>query len=103
MKVHDAIIKSCLFVVLSTCCLQAHAQRSKEIEPNIIDINTLPTDLRFYKLKSLTTQNNFINSEDPMSRLGFVCKWEHKNDKRSKIPLRLRIGTLDYVNKLEGK
>ena len=35
--------------------------------------------------------------------LAFFCRLEVKMDRASKMPVRFRLGSVDYVNRLEGK
>ncbi len=35
------------------------------------------------------------------THFGFFCKQEAKRDKKSKVPVRMRLGTLDQVNRKE--
>lgn len=51
----------------------------------------------FYFTKNVVPPNYYS------SHLGFFCKQEIKRDKKSIIPIRFRLGSMDYCDKLEGK
>lgn len=43
------------------------------------------------------------NLGNPLAHWGFMCVGEYKLEQKTGIPLKLRLGSLEYVNKLEGK
>jgi hypothetical protein len=65
-------------------------------------IFALPTQARegiFWGRPDITTSG----SASYINHLGFFCRKELQLEKATSIPLRFRLGSLDYVNRLEGK
>jgi hypothetical protein len=67
-----------------TCYLPALLHKTNSFHPNAVPVGIL-------------TEGFYIN------HLGFFCRQELKFEKETYLPLRLRLGSLDYVNRMEGK
>ncbi len=58
------------------------------------------------KLKRDSLQNlpvRLLPQDFYSNNLSFFCKKELQVEKLTKVPFRIRLGSLDYVNTLEGK
>lgn len=65
---------------------------------------TKPQLLVDLKLKESTFRLHSLSIYSPsLKHTAFFCKMEDRLGKRSKLPLKMRLGDLDYVNTLEGK
>ena len=80
--------------------------KSDTMQVKLVNIAPLPTILDSY-----SHQEKFVVmlctypliKDYYTSNLGFICKREYIFEKQTSIPLRFRIGSLDYTNYLEQK
>ncbi|MBY0477465.1 MAG: hypothetical protein K2Q24_07445 [Chitinophagaceae bacterium] len=95
---------ACLFLTFSLTIQAQSTTDSAYPSANSTKILTVfpffPAQPTIFLVKQPTVQ---VNLGSPFSHWGIMCIGEYKLEKKTGIPFRFRLGSLDYVNKLEGK
>lgn len=95
-------------IVLSLISLTSKGQQadSLQVKNKVLQENYSPIFNKFAPLAPLSGNSSkkiSTNLGNPFAHWGFMCIGEYKLEQKTGIPLKLRLGSLDYVNKLEGK
>jgi len=59
--------------------------------------------IKLQELKYTPIKITSITPDFYSNNLGIICKKEWMLEKKTNLPLRFRLGSLDYVNRMEGK
>ena len=119
MKVIVSLHNRKIFLIVALCFMpnKSHAQYGKDMLQlraiNFGSKDTIQSTQLFNGHKQLISQNtyyltatenrNILPQNYYITSLGFFCKKEWLLEKSTKMPVRFRLGSLSYCNKLEGK
>ena len=93
-----------LFLTIPILCRAQQTDSVRFLNPKPIIIQPQIFN-KYSQLQTISEKEKLRkpNLGSPFAHWGFMCVGEYKLEQKTGIPLRVRLGSLDYVNKLEGK
>ena len=88
---------------------KSYIQLKKGVQPSPPTLFLPSNNWQFYLFVN-PTQESILHKQPKnvpkayaYDELGFFCKWEVKMEKAAKIPVKFRLGEVQYVERMEGK
>jgi hypothetical protein len=97
MNERQLIVTSICFFLLSLT--KVHGQKKEQPDSTGRIMMTSINDRNRPSLPPI----RLLGSDTYVRQLGIICRQEWKLEKSTGIPFRFRLGSLEYVNRMEGK
>ncbi len=92
-----------ILFILIISQIDVKAQLKKTFSDVIQMSDSVSTVSKRRDLTATFRPSYFLQPDLGNKNLGFICRQEWKLEKKTGLPLRFRLGSLEYVNRLEGK
>lgn len=94
--------------IIAACLVQqVHAQDGglpiQSLQPPVPRWKLAPADSAGRARLSMNRPTWQVGPDNYARNMGFFCQQEWRFEKSVRIPLRVRLGNLEYVDRLEGK
>lgn len=97
------IVTILLVFSFPTTAQHTDSVKIKKDVPKIIPSPFFNNNFPLQPLLGKSSKKISTNLGNPFSHWGIICIGEYKLEQKTGIPLKVRLGSLEYVNKLEGK
>lgn len=113
MRFLSTVVVFCWFSLLSLSAqnsLKISGKSITELRQPIIFAYTFPQPVFYHKIAHINNSTapllyayTFDWSANYINHLGFFCKVELKIENKTQLPVKFRLGTVQYVDQLEQK